>query len=149
MSTHNSSSNSKFISSQNKKSSNSSDPETTFRRQFIVNMTKDAWSAYVTHAWGQEALQPISLNQDKMNKLPLNGETILQSITTLWLMGLDEEFGRAQKWIQNMNMNITEFKLENIGALLSAYSLTGESMFKEKAQEIADFLHSRYNLEGK
>lgn len=122
--------------------------ETEIRRQFIVNITKEAWAAYERFAWGQEALQPLSQNSDKNNKLPANGETIIQSITTLWLMGLKEEYGRARKWIDE-EMNITRVKLENIGSLISAYSLTGDEMFKERAREVADYLHGQYNATGK
>ena len=129
-------------------SSNNSLSETETRRQFIVNITREAWGAYVRHAWGQEALQPLSQNSDKNNRLPANGETIIQSITTLWLMGLQEEYGRARKWIDE-EMNITRVKLENIGSLISAYSLTGDEMFKQRAKQVADYLHGQYNATGK
>src|SRR5699024_10272862 len=109
----------------------------------IRNMAREAWAAYVQYAWSSEALQPLSQNTDRNNRLPVNGETIIQSITTLWLMGLEEEFTRARKWIEE-EMNVTTVKLENIGALISAYSLTGDEMFRDKAAEIADYLHGQF-----
>lgn len=134
--------------SNDSSSSSRSVSETERRRQFIVNITKEAWSAYERFAWGQEALQPLSQNSDRNNKLPANGETIIQSITSLWLMGLKEEYRRARNWIDE-EMNITRVKLENIGSLISAYSLTGDEMFKERAKEVADYLHEQYNATGR
>lgn len=52
-----------------------------------------SWRGYEQHAWGFDELQPIT--QDGKDSLGGFGATIVDSLDTLWLMGLKDEFGSA------------------------------------------------------
>ncbi|VTJ78638.1 Hypothetical predicted protein [Marmota monax] len=63
----------------------------------------------------------------------LNGATIIDSLDTLYLMELKEEFQEAKAWVENyFHLNVTgeaslfEVNIRYIGGLLSAFYLTGE-----------------------
>lgn len=112
---------------------------TELRRQFIVNMTREAWAAYATHAWGQASLKPLTLSKQKGWQATA-GTTITSSLSTLWIMGLREEFREAKKWVEH-DMILDDRGLAKIGALLSAFALTGHPMFRDKAQGLADLLN--------
>ena len=51
-----------------------------------------SWKAYEEHAWGVDELQPVTL--DGKQTLGGLGATIIDSLTTLWLMDLKPEFAR-------------------------------------------------------
>src|SRR5699024_5858018 len=70
-----------------------------YRREFIVNMTKEAWSSYVQHNWGQEGLRPQT-HQQFEGTLAQSGGTILAAMSTLWLMNLTSEFEMGREWIR-------------------------------------------------
>ena len=101
-----------------------------------MNMTREAWNAYARHAWGQHDLHPLSLSKQEA-WLAYSGQSLVGSMSTLWLMGLKEEFNVARRWVEK-EMIIDDRCLPKIGALLSTYALTGDELFKNKAREIAD-----------
>ena len=57
---------------------------------------QDSWGAYVKYAWGKDELDPVhQVGRDALGGL---GATIVDSLDTLWLMGMKTEFYRcAQK----------------------------------------------------
>merc|ERR1719153_1473188 len=67
---------------------------------------------------------------------------------TLYIMGLHEEFAKGREWIeQNLDFNhvtgeisVFETNIRYVGGLLTLYSFTGDSLFKEKAVHIVDKL---------
>lgn len=66
-------------------------------------MTKHAWDNYVKYAWGHNELRPKSKtfhDTDVLGRVPL-GATIVDSIDTLYIMGLEEEYRQASKWIKD------------------------------------------------
>ena len=58
----------------------------------IVKATQDAWLAYEEAALGSDELRPIAKTGG--NSLGGLGGTVVESLSTLWLLGLEEEFGR-------------------------------------------------------
>ena len=66
-------------------------------------MTKHAWDSYVAYAWGHNELKPLSKtyhDTDILGRVPL-GATIVDSIDTLYILGLDEEYKQAAQWIRD------------------------------------------------
>ena len=65
-------------------------------------MAKHAWDGYVQYAWGENELKPIS----KKGHTPVIfgktrlGATIVDSLDTLYLMGLMDEFNKAKEWVR-------------------------------------------------
>src|SRR5699024_3553668 len=81
--------------------STSGDPEMDRRRDFIVNMTRSALSAYARYAWGSEWVEPVSNLPYDVNFGPNSGRTIVASLSTLWVMGLPDEFEQGKKWVDS------------------------------------------------
>ncbi|KAI3521258.1 hypothetical protein L1887_10719 [Cichorium endivia] len=121
------------------------DPIENERREKVKDAMVHAWTSYEKYAWGHDELQPQSKNGvDSFGGL---GATLIDSLDTLYIMGLDEEFQRAKEWVENsldFNKNydasVFETTIRVVGGLLSAYDLSGENVFLEKAKDIADRL---------
>ena len=56
-----------------------------------------AWGNYEKYAWGKDELMPRS--QRGKNSFGGLGATILDSLDTLWLMDMKDEFTRARDWV--------------------------------------------------
>lgn len=54
---------------------------------------------YEKHAWGMDELLPISLKGK--NSFAGMGATILDSLSTLWIMGLKDEFARGRDFVNS------------------------------------------------
>lgn len=103
----------------------------------IIGAFKHAWSAYRTYAWGMDELKSVSHQSSTWFNL---GLTLVDSLDTMWLMGLTNEFNEAREWVANQmvlaqdrDVNLFETTIRVLGGLLSAYHLTRDNMFLEKA----------------
>ncbi|KAJ6225457.1 hypothetical protein RDWZM_004002 [Blomia tropicalis] len=110
------------------------------RRQFIVNMTLESWNAYVKYAWGQANLKPLSISKQQ-GWLANAGTTIISAMSTLWVMGLREEFDLGRQWVQK-DMDLDDRGLVKIGALLSCYALTSDLLFLNMAETFANLYNA-------
>ncbi|TKR93779.1 hypothetical protein L596_008176 [Steinernema carpocapsae] len=120
------------------------------RRDFIKKMMKFGWENYKKYAWGSNELKPISRTGHSASIFG-NGETgasIVDALDTLHIMGLMDEYEDARQWIA-MNLDFTktsgdlsvfETNIRFIGGLLSAYGLTNDTMYVDKAKAIANLL---------
>jgi len=128
-----------------------SDPVSRARREFVKNMMKHAWNGYVAHAWGKNEVRPVSKSGNSASVFGSSdaGATIVDSMTTLYIMEMDEEFNKAKEWVaDNLDLaeqmkdevNIFEINIRYVGSLLSLFALTGDPMFKNKAVEIVEKL---------
>ncbi|CAG9803710.1 unnamed protein product [Chironomus riparius] len=120
------------------------------RRQKVKEMMQHAWSNYKLYAWGKNELKPISKRAHTgsiFGSYEL-GATIVDSMDTLYIMGMKDEFDEGREWIakeftlDNVSADISVFEtnIRFVGGLLAAYALTGDPIFKEKAQYVADKL---------
>uniref|UniRef100_A0A665TV63 alpha-1,2-Mannosidase n=1 Tax=Echeneis naucrates TaxID=173247 RepID=A0A665TV63_ECHNA len=125
-----------------------SDPKTTERRDKVKEMMKFAWDNYKRYAWGKNELRPLTRNGHIGNMFGgLRGASIIDSLDTLYIMGLMDEYNDAKQWVQSsldLNSNgeasLFEVNIRYVGGLLSAYYLTGEELFKTKAVELGEKL---------
>ena len=71
------------------------------RRKHVRSMMKDAWDTYVAYAWGYDEVKPNSksIHDRHGSRIPM-GTSIVDSMSTLYIMGLDEEFEKGRKWIE-------------------------------------------------
>lgn len=60
---------------------------TNARQRAVVAGFKHAWAGYKKYAWGQDMLKPLSRTAHKWFGL---GLTLVDSLDTLWIMGLTE-----------------------------------------------------------
>jgi len=127
-----------------------SDSETRSRREHVKGMMKHAWDNYVAYAWGKNELRPVSKRGHSASVFGSSsmGATIVDAMDTLYIMGMMDEFDRGKQWIAgNLDMNqmsgdvsVFETNIRYVGGLLSAYSFSGDEVFKTKAAHIADKL---------
>ncbi|XHG05720.1 hypothetical protein AWENTII_008933 [Aspergillus wentii] len=118
------------------------------RQQAVRKAFQHSWTAYKDHAWLWDELSPISCGRQN----PLGGwaATLVDSLDTLIVMGLVEEFETALQALNEidfsttkaLSVNIFETTIRYLGGLISAYDLTNgkHSILLEKAQQLADFL---------
>lgn len=111
------------------------------RLNAVRKAMEHAWGGYVKYAWGADEVRPVSRNHH--NWLGLGG-TIIDSLDTLWIMGLKDEFNRARDWVRDsfdpaigIEVSFFETTIRVVGGLLSAYGLSGDTMFIDKARVIA------------
>ena len=72
----------------------------------VKGAMQHAWSNYVTYAFGHDELMPRSLRgKDPFGGL---GATILDSLDTLWLMGMQAEYKQARDWVAK-DLNFTRY----------------------------------------
>ncbi|XP_031480391.1 mannosyl-oligosaccharide 1,2-alpha-mannosidase MNS1-like isoform X2 [Nymphaea colorata] len=126
------------------------DPLDMQRREKVKEAMIHAWTSYEKYAWGQDELQPQS--KSGTNSFCGLGATIVDSLDTLYIMGLDKEFQKAKEWIahsldfnKECEASVFETTIRVVGGLLSAYDLSGDKLFLGKAKEIADRLLPAWN----
>ena len=114
------------------------------RRAAVKAAMKHAWGGYKKYAWGNDELSPLS--KAGTNWLGL-GATIIDSLDTLWIMGMKSEFNEARDWVRyqfnpavDINVSFFETTIRILGGLLSAYALSGDEIFLGKARDLGDRL---------
>lgn len=60
-----------------------------------------AWQGYKQFAWGSDELLPVSKQRKEWHPCCKLGLTIVDSLDTLLLMGLTEEYQAARDWVEN------------------------------------------------
>ncbi|KAI8518400.1 Endoplasmic reticulum mannosyl-oligosaccharide 1,2-alpha-mannosidase [Branchiostoma belcheri] len=125
----------------------------TAQQKAVVEAFKHAWKGYKQYAWGHDELKPISKAASDWFGL---GLTIVDSLDTMWIMGLMEEFEEARKWVEkdlilkkNVDVNLFETTIRVLGGLLSAFHLSNDQIFLEKARELGDRLMPCFNSPSK
>ncbi|XP_062109946.1 mannosyl-oligosaccharide 1,2-alpha-mannosidase MNS1-like [Humulus lupulus] len=121
------------------------DPIDIQRREKVKDAMLHAWNSYVKYAWGQDELQPQS--KSGVNSFGGLGATLVDSLDTLYIMGLEEQFQKARDWVatsldfnKNYEASVFETTIRVVGGLLSAYDLSEDELFLDKAKDIADRL---------
>ncbi|KAK4224561.1 family 47 putative glycoside hydrolase [Podospora fimiseda] len=119
--------------------------------------TLRAWKGYKTYAWTHDELRPVS----KLAKDPFCGwaATLVDSLDTLWIMGLKDEFDDAVKAVKEIDFTTTPHRsdipvfetiIRYLGGLVAAYDVSGghDGKYKvllDKAVELAEILMSVFD----
>nr|AIG56487.1 secreted protein [Achlya hypogyna] len=114
------------------------------RRDQVVDMMRWAWKGYEEHAFGFDALD---VNRMEGTGLPGHDMAIslIDSLDTLYIMGLHEEFERAVEWTEanlaarfneRRPISIFETTIRILGGLLSAYNLSGRQTLLTLADDL-------------
>ncbi|PSR72033.1 hypothetical protein PHLCEN_2v12099 [Hermanssonia centrifuga] len=125
-------------------------------------------------AMGSDEYHPISRTGTNLTEAGGIGYTVVDSIDTMLIMGLDEEYQRARNWIASAldfdkDANVSTFEvcflqspsrnkakhlhgkmfikmtIRVMGGLLSAHHLTDDPVYLEKAKNLADRLLPAFN----
>ncbi|KAI9250621.1 glycoside hydrolase [Sporodiniella umbellata] len=116
------------------------------RREAIKDAFLHGWQGYKTYALGHDELKPLT------NKThdPFGGwgATMIDSLSTLLVMGLDNEVSELVPLIRKIDfmvdedLNVFESVIRYLGGLLSAYDLTERKtpMYLNQAEKLAQVL---------
>ncbi|KAJ2250478.1 hypothetical protein GGI13_004012 [Coemansia sp. RSA 455] len=110
-----------------------------------------AWDGYKQYAYGADEI-------DVVNKVPKTtrngwGATLVDALDTLWIMGMKDEFWKARDFVAKLDFRkdggqltkVFETNIRYIGGLLSAYELSDDKVFLEKAVELTDAIMPAFN----
>lgn len=124
------------------------------RMERVKAEMKHAWSGYQKYAWLHDEIMPVSL----LPKDPFCGwaATLVDSLDTLWIMGMVDEFDNAVKAVAEIDFTYSAFKrtipvfettIRYLGGLLGAYDVSGGvatnkeyGVLLDKAEELAEIL---------
>ncbi|XP_069871232.1 endoplasmic reticulum mannosyl-oligosaccharide 1,2-alpha-mannosidase [Dipodomys merriami] len=114
------------------------------RQKGVIEAFLHAWKGYRKFAWGHDELKPVSRSFSEWFGL---GLTLIDALDTMWILGLKQEFEEARKWVsqklnfkKNVDVNLFESTIRILGGLLSAYHLSGDSLFLRKAEDFGNRL---------
>uniref|UniRef100_U5ETE3 alpha-1,2-Mannosidase n=1 Tax=Corethrella appendiculata TaxID=1370023 RepID=U5ETE3_9DIPT len=123
------------------------------RQQAVVDAFKHSWKGYKEYAWGHDNLKPISMSYHDWFGL---GLTIVDALDTMYIMDLQDEFDESRNWVDqylrfdvNRDVNLFEVTIRVLGGLLSAYHLSGDRMFLNKAVDLGNRLLPCFNSPSK
>ncbi|KAM6975301.1 endoplasmic reticulum mannosyl-oligosaccharide 1,2-alpha-mannosidase isoform 3-T3 [Tautogolabrus adspersus] len=123
------------------------------RLEAVRDAFRHAWKGYKSYAWGHDELKPISKSFGEWFGL---GLTLIDSLDTMWILGLKEEFAEAKNWVdnelnfnKNVDVNLFETTIRVLGGLLSAYHLSGDQLFFEKAKDLGSRLMPAFKTPSK
>ena len=118
--------------------------DTEYKKNEIRSAMKAAWKSYRDYAWGSDYLCPqafMGKNDDNLSY------TIVDSLDSLLIMGLHEEFQEAREWIEKKldfkykgDVSFFESMIRAVGGLVSTYEITNDKLFLYRAQELASRL---------
>ena len=118
--------------------------------------------SYRQHAFGHDELKPESGGfSDNWGGVAM---TLVDSLDTLYLMGMTREFEEACDWVRavggsdsqveanlafrvEQDISVFEYTIRLLGGLLSAYDLSGRAGLLRKAVELADLLVVAFDAE--
>lgn len=110
-----------------------------------------SWAGYRKHAWMHDELSPVSGG----NRDPFCGwaATLVDSLDTLWIAGLKDEFDEAAKAVKDIDFTHTprsdipifETTIRYLGGLIAAFDVSGGagggySFLLDKAVELAEIM---------
>lgn len=127
------------------------DPTSKARAEIVRNAFKRCWESYRKRAWLHDELTPIS--GEAKDTFGGWAATLVDSLDTLWIMGLEPEFYEAVQAAVELDwnnttesgINVFETTIRHLGGLLGAYDLSGEPALLLKARELGDMLHMAFD----
>lgn len=118
------------------------DAESAKLAERVKAETRHAWQGYKRHAWGHDALKPISGKAHDWYGVSLL-MTPVDALDTLMLMGLDAEAKEARELIaaklsfdRDLDVQNFEVTIRLLGGLLSGYEMTGDKRLLDLAEDL-------------
>jgi Glycosyl hydrolase family 47 len=122
-----------------------SDAVARTRRFHVKKAMQFAWDGYVKYAFGMDEILPQSGKGS--NGWGGQGITLVDSLDTLWLMDMKDEFWQARDWVRDHldhskvgAVSMFETTIRDLGGLLAAYDWSGDKVFIDKATDLGERL---------
>ncbi|CAJ2500650.1 Uu.00g035030.m01.CDS01 [Anthostomella pinea] len=123
------------------------------RRSEVKSALVKSWNSYRNIAFGYDELLPVSGEPTDEAGMGGWGNTLVDSLSTLWIMGLKDDFYDAvaaavkidYSKSEDFSCNYFETTIRHLGGLLGAYDLSSETALLEKAIELGDMLYMAYD----
>ncbi|KAI9773265.1 MAG: hypothetical protein M1839_002177 [Geoglossum umbratile] len=123
------------------------------RLKAVKGVFKHTWEGYKTYAWLQDELKPLSGgNQSTYGGWAV---TLVDTLDTLWLMGLHSEFEDAVHAVSSIDFTTSDMEtlivfettVRHLGGFLGAYDVSGGiyPVLLEKAVEVGDMLYAAFD----
>ncbi|KAG2373001.1 hypothetical protein C9374_012944 [Naegleria lovaniensis] len=119
------------------------------RRRAVREAFIHAFKGY-ENVWGKDEYRPVSRGYHNWIRDSNGfGMTIIDSLDTMIIMGLKEQFEKSLKYVKkempsfstiNGGISVFETTIRVVGGFLSAFDLSKEPIFLEKAKDMADRL---------
>ncbi|KAL1862843.1 hypothetical protein Daus18300_008340 [Diaporthe australafricana] len=117
-----------------------------FHRDTVKKVFKKCWQSYKEKAWLSDELTPLS--GQSRNTFGGWGATLVDSLDTLWIMGMKAEFAEAVDAAvtidftksQHDEINVFETTIRYLGGFLAAYDQSGDPRLLRKANEVGEML---------
>lgn len=127
------------------------------RRLAVRAAMQFAWENYEDHAFGGDEVDPKH-GTKLANVWGDIACSLVDGMDTLWVMGLHDEFARARDYVADKlrfdhlgvdgsSLSVFETIIREVGGLLSAYELSGDDVFKDKAKELVDLLTPAFDAD--
>ena len=123
------------------------------RRDAVGKAFQHTWDGYRKYAWGKDELAPVS--GAYRHSFGGWGATLVDSLSTLWIMGMNEDFVEAVDFVQTIDwttnteeqLNVFETTIRYLGGLLSAYDLSEHRYpaLLDKAKELGELLFTAFD----
>ncbi|KAJ2457096.1 hypothetical protein GGI02_006174, partial [Coemansia sp. RSA 2322] len=112
----------------------------------IRNSFLRAWNVYKKNAFGADEINPLTL--EAVTTRNGWGATLIDSLDTIYIMGLEDEFKEATEKVRAINFDkndgepskVFETNIRYIGGLISAYELSNDKIFLKQATALADIM---------
>lgn len=114
---------------------------------------KHAWNGYKQHGLPHDEVQPIS--KDFKDPFMGWGATLVDTLDTLWIMGMKEEFENALVEVEKIDFGTSmrkdiplfETVIRYLGGLIAAYDVSNAkySILLTKAEELAEILMGAFD----
>ncbi|RFU76344.1 class i alpha-mannosidase [Trichoderma arundinaceum] len=121
------------------------------RQHAVKDVFAKCWASYREHAWAADELAPVSGGK----KNPFGGwaATMVDSLDTLWIMGMKVEFEEAVKAATAIDftktaldeINVFETTIRYLGGFVSAFDLSGDIRLLHKAVQVGEMLYKAFD----
>ncbi|WDK11600.1 glycosyl hydrolase family 47 [Colletotrichum graminicola] len=121
------------------------------RQQAVKQAFSKAWASYREHAWLADELTPGS--GGRRNTFGGWAATLVDSLDTLWIMDMKDEFSDAAAAAATIDftktdldeINVFETNIRYLGGFLSAFDLSGDIRLLRKAAEVGEMLYKAFD----
>lgn len=127
------------------------------KQKAVKKAFKHAWKGYKKHAWMHDELQPLS--GDNRESFAGWAATLVDSLDSLIIMGMDDEFEKALVAIEQIDfttteaaqINVFETNIRYLGGLMAAHDLTDGKypILLRKAIEVGEFLYNAFDTRNR